>query len=70
MKTKIPAPRCHKCGATTLTATSSQQMRIIKGKKRQVADVACDHCGHTWWSVHPAIKKAARALDAARKGAD
>ncbi len=69
MQTKAPA-RCHKCGRTALTPTSSQQMRVIKGKKRQVADVACDYCGHTWWSVHPEIRKRARALDQARRGAE
>ena len=66
---KGPTPYCHVCGSTDLTATSSQQMRVVKGRKRQVADVACDCCGHSWWSVHPAVRAMARAADKARKDA-
>jgi hypothetical protein len=56
-------PKCRKCGSTDITATSSQQRRTIKGKLRAVADAVCNHCGHSWWSVHPAIRKLARELD-------
>lgn len=65
-RTATNAPRCRKCGSTTLTATSSQQMRTIKGRRRHVSDVTCDHCGHSWWSVHPAIRALARKADRAR----
>ena len=59
-------PKCRKCGSAALRATSSQQFRQIKGHRRQVADVECLVCGHTWWSVHPAIRALARAADKAR----
>lgn len=52
-----------------MKATSSQQYRQIRGVKRQAADAACDNCGHTWWSVNPAIRAQARRLDVSRKKA-
>jgi RNase P subunit RPR2 len=60
-------PACRKCGSSALRATSSQQFRTMKGKRRQVADVVCLVCGHQWWSVHPAIRKQAREADKARQ---
>lgn len=59
-------PKCRRCGSTKISATSSQQFRMIGGKKRQVADAICTNCGHTWWSVNPAIRKLAREADAKR----
>lgn len=59
-------PTCRKCGSTSLTATSSQQYRQIKGKRRQVADVVCNQCGHQWWSVSPVVRAMARKLDRQR----
>lgn len=64
--TKHSTPYCHHCGSRTLTATSSQQFRIVKGKRRQVADVVCDRCSHSWWSVHPVVRAMARKADAER----
>lgn len=66
MPTTPRTPECRRCGSTALTATSSQQYRYVKGYKRLLADVTCDGCGHSWWSVHPAIRAMARKADEAR----
>jgi hypothetical protein len=60
-------PKCRKCGSTDVSATSSTQYRSMDGRLRQVADAVCGRCGHTWWSVSPAIRKLARDADKARK---
>lgn len=59
-------PKCRKCQSTDISATSSQQMRKVKGVQKLHAEAICDHCGHSWWSVHPAIKALARKADKAR----
>lgn len=64
---KPSTPKCRKCGSEALKATSSQQFRQIKGHRRQVADVVCLVCGHSWWSVSAAVRKLAREADKARK---
>lgn len=66
-KTAEAKPTCRMCGSAKLKPTSSQQFRVIDGKRRQVVDVACNACGHTWWSVRKVFRAAARKLDAARK---
>lgn len=67
---RFRTPKCRECGSSDLTATSSTQYRVISGRKRQVADVVCNSCGHTWWSVNPKLRAQARQLDAERKSAE
>lgn len=61
------APKCRNCGSTDIEATSSQQMRRIRGKKRLVADVVCMTCEHSWWSVNKIALRMAREADAERE---
>lgn len=58
--------QCRECQSTDVKATSSTQFRQVRGKKRQVADVICQNCGHSWWSVHPMARQQARQQDLAR----
>lgn len=58
---------CRECGSRNVSATSSQQYRQVRGKRRQVADIVCDNCGHQWWSIHPQARALARQEDAKRK---
>lgn len=60
-------PKCRECGSTDISATSSQQIKMIGGRKRQAADAVCANCGHTWWSVNPVIRALARKQDVERK---
>lgn len=69
-KTTTRPATCHKCGSRDLKATSSQQFRRIAGKRRQVADVVCNACGHQWWSVHPTVRALARQADTERREND
>jgi hypothetical protein len=62
-------PKCRKCGSDQITATSSQQQLKVDGVKRLHAEAVCGNCSHTWWSVHPTIKRLAREADKARKSA-
>ena len=64
---RLRTPTCRKCGSTDLTATSSTQFRMIGGRRRQAADVVCNNCDHTWWSVNPRVRAMAKAADAARR---
>jgi uncharacterized protein with PIN domain len=64
---KARTPKCRRCKSTDISATSSQQFRVIDRKRQQVADAVCNECGHTWWSVNPVIRALARQADTARK---
>ena len=61
--------KCPTCRSTDLVATSSEQYRTVKGKKRLVADVECMTCGHAWWSVSKIARRMAREADAERVAA-
>jgi hypothetical protein len=68
-RTRFRTPTCRNCGSDNLTATSSQQYRIVGGQRRQAADVVCNDCGNQWWSLSPHVNAMARAEDAKRRAA-
>lgn len=57
---------CHNCQSRNVKPTSSEQMRQVGKRKRLTADMICNKCGHTWWSVHPDALKMAREMDQKR----
>lgn len=57
-------PKCRRCRSTNLRVTSSTQFRQVHGKSREVADVVCDGCGHTWWSIAKGLRALAHIADA------
>jgi uncharacterized protein with PIN domain len=67
-KPAAPVLACRRCGSRDVEVTSSQQMRGKVGQRRLHADVVCDNCGHSWWSVARNALKQARQLDRDRSG--
>lgn len=66
-RVRFRKPTCRECGSSDISATSSQQYRMIGGRRQQAADAVCNECGHTWWSISPVIRALARKLDVERR---
>ena len=69
-RTRFRTPTCRNCGSGNLAVTSSQQYRMINGRRRQMADVICNDCGNQWWSTSPHVLAMARKADVERKVRD
>lgn len=57
---------CRNCKSHDVSATGSQQILVVHGRKRLAANIVCNECAHDWWSTARIALLLARQEDARR----